>query len=318
MTDRPSVTVAVVPRERFSEAVRSLDSILPTLGPGDRLVYVDGKSPKAVVTGLRERQRQHGFTLVREERYLSPNHARNLALAHVETPYVVFVDNDLLVTDGWLDELVGCAEQTGAWLVGPLYLQGDPQDRIVHMAGGDLTIEGPDGHRACNTVHRFQGRHLDDLDAPLQREPCDFVEFHCLLARSEIFDKLGPLDEELMNTREHLDLSLMVRNAGGEVWFEPASEVTYSTPPPLALRDVPYFWLRWSDAWSAKSLARFCEKYGIDPSYQQRVSVMRSRRLVAFLPVRKAVRPLAGNFGDKAVNRALGLVEPYVNRAVYR
>jgi hypothetical protein len=318
MTDRPPVTVAVVPRERFSESLRSLDSILPTLGPGDRLIYVDGKSPRAIAHQLRQRQREHGFTLLRHDRYLSPNQARNLVLAHLETPYVAFVDNDLIVTGSWLDRLVRCAEETGAWLVGPLYFEGDPADRIVHMAGGDLTIEGPEGRRSCHTDHRFQGRRLDDLAVPLQREACGFVEFHCMLARTEVFDRVGPLDEELMNTREHLDLCLAVRHAGGEVWFEPAAEVTYSTPPPLPLRDVPYFWLRWSDTWSQRSLSRFCEKHGIDPAYRERITVMRARRQVALAPLRRAVRPVAGSFGERAVGRVLSTVEPVVNRLVYR
>jgi glycosyltransferase involved in cell wall biosynthesis len=308
----------VVPRERFAESIPSLDSILPTLGPSDRLVYVDGNSPKKVSAALQERQREHGFELIREESYLSPNHARNLALRQVSTPYVAFVDNDLLVTEGWLDRLVACAEETGAWLVGPLYLQGDPADRIVHMAGGDMSIEGPEGHRSCTTVHRFQGEPMDGIGVDLERQTCDFVEFHCVLARRDVFDELGLLDEQLLNTREHLDLCLAVWGAGGEVWFEPASEVTYSTPPPLALTDIPYFWLRWSDAWSSKSLAHFCEKYGIDPCYQERIKVMQGRRQVALMPVRNAVRPVAGKYGDKAVNKALRVVEPYVNRLVYR
>lgn len=316
--DRPAVTVAVVPRERFGVAAQSLDSILPTLGINDQLVYVDGKSPKPVARAIAERQREHGFRLIREDRYLTPNEARNLVLPHVTTPYVAFVDNDLLVTPDWLDRLVACAEETGAWVVGPLYFEGDPAHRIVHMAGGELTLSGTWGSRTCATVHRFQGDHLDDLETRLERERCDFVEFHCLLARMDVFDRLGPLDEGLRNTREHLDLCLEVEAAGGEVWFEPSSEVTYSTPPPLPPRDVPYFWLRWSDAWTEDSLDRFCAKYGIDPTYKKRAAIMRERRQLVLLPVRRAIEPVVGQRGGALVGRALRRCEPYLNRLIYR
>jgi GT2 family glycosyltransferase len=326
--NRPAVTVAVVPRERFSVAAQSLDSILPTLGVNDQLVYVDGKSPKPVAQAIAERQREHGFRLIREDRYLTPNEARNLALPHVTTPYVAFVDNDLIVTPEWLDQLVVCAEDTGAWVVGPLYFEGDPANRIVHMAGGELTLTGTWGSRTCATVHRFQGDHLDDLDTRLERERCDFVEFHCLLARMDVFDRLGPLDEGLRNTREHLDLCLKVEAAGGQVWFEPSSEVaalilpagddTYSAPPAVASRDVPYFWLRWSDAWTEDSLDHFCATHGIDPTYKKRSSIMRDRRQLVLLPVRRAIEPVVGQRGGALAGNALRRCEPYLNRLIYR
>lgn len=318
MTHRPAVTVAVVPRERFGVALRSLDGILPTLGGRDELVYVDGKSPRPVARAIAERQREHGFRLLRHDRYLSPNEARNMALRHVSTPYVVFVDNDLLVTPGWIDRLVACAEETGAWVVGPLYFEGAPAERVVHMAGGELVLEGPPGKRTCRTDHRFQGERLGEIRSELQREQCDFVEFHCMLVRTEVFDRLGPLDEQLRNTREHLDLCLDVVAAGGQVWFEPSSEVTYSTPPPLPPRDVPYFWLRWSDAWTDQSLDRFCTKHGIDPAYKQRASIMRARRQLVLAPVRKVIDPVAGERGGELVGKAMRRVEPYVNRLIYR
>jgi GT2 family glycosyltransferase len=40
--------------------------------------------------------------------------------------YVVFIDNDVLVTPGWLGSLVRRTEETGAWLVGALYCFGEP------------------------------------------------------------------------------------------------------------------------------------------------------------------------------------------------
>ena len=316
MSDRPAV--AVVPRERFSEAARSLDTILPTLGPQDQLVYVDGKSPRPSARAIAERQRHHGFKLLRTERYLSPNEARNLALFHAETPYVVFVDNDLLVTPDWLDRMVHCAEETGAAVVGPLCFEGDPADRVIHITSGEMTLEGPHGSRTCHTEQRFQGSTPEELTATLERCRCDFVEFHCMLVRTEVMERLGPLDEGLRNTREHLDLCLDVAGAGGEVWFEPSAEVTFSNPPPVPLRDVPYYWLRWSDRWTAESMDRFCEKRGIDPAYKRRGRIIRSRRQIALLPVRRATESLTGRWGGAAMGKGMRMVEPLVNRLIYR
>ncbi|MBA3294528.1 MAG: hypothetical protein H0T40_12575 [Geodermatophilaceae bacterium] len=64
------------------------------------------------------------------------------------------------------------------------------------------------------------------------------------------------LDQLLLSTREHLDLCLQIVEAGGSVWLEPASVVTYVTPPPVVRPDSPYFLLRWSESWNVASLAR--------------------------------------------------------------
>jgi hypothetical protein len=139
-----------------------------------------------------------------------------------------------------------------------------------------------------------------------------------MLIRTDPVRALGPLDESLRSTREHLDLCLAIHRAGGEVWFEPASRVTYSTPPPVALRDVPYFWLRWSEAWTAESLERFVAKHGLDPSYADRAVIMRGRRQVVFDPVRRAIsKTLGPNAADRG-SKALLRLEPSLNRLLVR
>jgi hypothetical protein len=124
-----------------------------------------------------------------------------------------------------------------------------------------------------------------------------------MLVKSDVLRRLGPLDEELMNTREHLDLCLAIEADGGEVWFEPASVVTYATPPPLQPMDRPYFALRWSEDWTLRSLRRFREKHGIAADYEKRAVISAARRLVAY----PAVTRFAGMFGRWGERRLLGL-----------
>lgn len=314
----PTCTIVVVPRERFSLADKSLENILEQTEQPYELVYVDGNSPRQLRSYLEGKAAEAGFRLVRSDHYLSPNQARNLGLAHVTTKYVVFVDNDLFVTPGWLSRLVQCAEDTGAWLVGPLYYEGDPKDEIIHMAGGDIELTGEAPHRSFATTHRFQRVAVADVPEPLRREPCDFVEFHCMLARTEIFGQVGLLDEKLMCTREHLDICMRVREIGGEVYFEPTSIVTYRTPPPFAPSDLPFYWLRWSDTWGRISLEHFCEKYGIDERYARRVRIMTDRRQKVFRPVRKAVGRTFGRKAERAVAGAIMYTEREVNKVLVK
>src|SRR5262249_31256982 len=109
------VTVAITPRERFSFAIASLNSMLERTNYPFDMIYIDAGSPPKVRQHLEAIAREHDFRLLRVNKYMSPNQARNLALEHVTTKYIVFIDNDVLVTEGWLESLVNCAEETGAW-----------------------------------------------------------------------------------------------------------------------------------------------------------------------------------------------------------
>ena len=134
----PDVTICVVPRERYSCAIDSLENIVRNTDGPYKLVYVDGNSPTAIATQLAQLCRAGGFTYLREDRFLTPNHARNIGLKVIDTDYVAFVDNDLFVQPGWLQPLVECARETGAWAVGPVVLEGSENLSVIHMAGGDL------------------------------------------------------------------------------------------------------------------------------------------------------------------------------------
>ena len=231
MTASAEVTLLVVPRERFGLSRRSLESIYANTDTPFTLIYVDGGSPTATRRYLAAQSSGRGFRLLRTDAHLTPNQARNLGIAHVTTPYLVFLDNDVLVTPGWLEALLRCARETGASVVGPLYCMGEFEEQTVHMTGGHAHIFEKDGKRRFQEDHRFWSRPLPEVLPGLRREPCEMVEFHCMLVASRVFQQLGPLDEGLKSALENPDFCMSVRRSGGEVYFEPASLVTYLFSP---------------------------------------------------------------------------------------
>jgi GT2 family glycosyltransferase len=229
-------------------------------------VYVDAASPPAVRRALEAASRTRRFHLIRVDRQLAPNQARNLGLREATTPFVVFIDNDVVPDDGWLDALLRCADETGAMAVGPLYYIGEPGAGIVHMAGGEARIEESNGRRRFVEQHRWANRPVAEVRDRLRREESGHVEFHCMLVRREVFDRLGPLDERLLSMAEHTDLCFGIREHGGTVYFEPAASVTYVTTGRLTLADLRFFARRWSEAWTEPTLARVAEKWKLDPA----------------------------------------------------
>ena len=327
----PSVTIIVSPRDRFSMTEESLESLYAHTTTPFNLIYVDGFAPPAAAAYLRKQASERDFRLIRVDHYLSPNEARNIGLKHADTPYVVFVDNDVIYTDGWLDALIACAEETGASVVTPLICEGHPVHKVIHHAGGAFTDlpTADDFFAAADTpagrkIIEVQNHHLeqlDDLQGKLSRADTGTCEFHCVLVRRDIFDTIGPLDERLKASKEHLDLSLNVHQAGGRIVFEPRSLVTFVLPcagRPLRRGDREFFLLRWSDAWGAISLGAFRRKWKLEDTdfFDSKPRIYRWRRIESVVvPILQKI-PLMGRSRriTHRLGRMLEPVECWVNR----
>jgi GT2 family glycosyltransferase len=318
----PAVTIIVVPRERFSYSQASLESLYANTNTPFRLVYVDAGSPPHIKRYLESQSKEKGFQLIRTERYLSPNQARNTGLRSADTKYVLFLDNDVEVAPGWLSALLRCAEETNASVVGPLYCIGRPVHQVIHVAGGEACIREMQGYRHLHEKHRFCDQRVTDVRPQMRREASEIAEFHCMLVRREVFDRLGALDEALRGTREHLDLCLMVREAGGSVWFEPDAVVTFApdstwpvVPPSFEWTDIPFYLLRWSEAWTQASLRHFEKKWNLETSGQLANNWLLPQRRI---PLRRFRERLHRLLGVKLADHAVDAVEQFFARKAAR
>jgi GT2 family glycosyltransferase len=312
------ITIVVVPRERFSYTRESLESIYQYTTLPFKLVYVDGNSPADIQSYLEAQSQEKGFQLIRTDYYLYPNRARNLGLATVDTPYVVFIDNDVVVSQGWLEALMQCAKETDATIVGPLVCHEQPVHEVVHCAGGETHINvDVKGRRRLREKMYKQGHRVENVLSKMQRAQTELCEFHCMLVQTHIFQHVGMLDETLLNSKEHLDFCMGVIQAKGTVYFEPACIVTYVPGPPLRWSDMHFYMLRWSNAWELASLSRLREKWDLaeDGYFQHKYKIMGWRRKNSIL--RPLARQLAfgwqGSLLEKGWVFVLALAEKPLN-----
>ena len=258
----PKVTIIVVPRERFSYTQKSLENLYQNTNLPFNLIYVDLNSPPHIRHYLAEKAKEKNFHLIRVDRFLTPNQARNLALKQVKTEYVLFTDNDVLVTTGWLKNLVKCADETEAWVVGPLCLEGANFDK-VHMAGGSYHFKQRGNERWMIMRRPWFRTPLSKVNVEFKRQPTQAIEFHCVLVRKQVFQELGLLDEQIMGMGQEDDLCLTVLQSGKQIYFEPASVITYVPPQTISWSEMPFFYLRWSEAWCETSVNRMREKWNL-------------------------------------------------------
>jgi len=114
----------------------------------------------------------------------------------------------------------------------------------------------------------FEKREIDGeiifdhkiLYTDICRRQIDYPECHCilidrqLLPGGDLFEDAEPFD---------VDLGLTLQKYGLKAFLEPRAVVTYSAPPPLEVRDIPPFMLRWDAAsWKIRN-RRFMQKWGV-------------------------------------------------------
>ncbi|MCA8899803.1 MAG: glycosyltransferase, partial [Hyphomonas sp.] len=265
-------TIVMTARDRFSLAPRALETIVEHTPRPYELIYVDGGSPREIAGEIEAICGRNGFRYVREDHFLSPCQSRNIGHRLTTTPYVVYVENDVMVSPGWLDKLVECADATGAEVVQPLICQGAPLHTEIHQAGGDFTddldafFNGPEEkRRLCDNHLMHQGKRVDEVN--LRRSEMQVTEVHSFLVRKDAFARLGDFDENMPCSKDHVDFSITVHSKGGRIMLEPESVVTFCVPSrhfPIEAVDRAYFLLRWSPQWQRQSLSHFQKKWGLE------------------------------------------------------
>lgn len=131
--------------------------------------------------------------------------------------YLCFLNNDTMVTPGWLSEMVTCMkrdESIGA--VGNLQIF--PGTEKVQQAG---IVCGPD--KMVRSL--YNNELLADHPAVNKPREFQFVAGSCLLIEKDFFAQLGGFDESYLNSCEDVDLCMRVRQAGKKVFYCPQSRI---------------------------------------------------------------------------------------------
>ena len=141
---------------------------------------------------------------------------RGAEVAHGEV--VVFLNNDTIVTAGWLDALLACFDRwPRAGVVGAKLIYPDGR---LQEAGGIVWRDGS----AWNV-----GRD-DDPDRPAYNyvREVDYCSGACLAVRTALFRELGGFDRRFVPAYyEDTDLAFAARAAGWKVLYQPAAVVVH-------------------------------------------------------------------------------------------
>jgi GT2 family glycosyltransferase len=213
--ERPMVSIIVCAQHGYTAALRCLHRIAtqPPVASFEVILVNDACSDPdmgqlANIPGLRVEKMAERAGYAR-----CCNHAADLARG----TYLHFLSDQVLVHDGWLDNLLHTFEvRRDCALVGPKLLLSDGR---LQAAGGVVWRDGSPWHLG----------HGDDparSDYSYLRET-DYCSGVALLIRAGLFRDLGRFSAADASTHcEDVDLAFKVRASGGRVLFQPSSLVS--------------------------------------------------------------------------------------------
>jgi N-acetylglucosaminyl-diphospho-decaprenol L-rhamnosyltransferase len=233
---RPLVSVVVVNYCQWKNTARLVRQLRRSHAVRDGLadvVVVDNASPPhrlAKRTG-----KLLGVSVTRPDHNTGFAKAVNRGAKQTRGEWVLLVNPDVTVPDGFLDDVLAAADKavTTDPACGVIGFQlrnrdGSPQASAGPFPTLSNTLLGlilPRARRKCRH-QSLGGRHQ-----------VPWVTGGCALVRRDCFDRLGGLDESFFLYYEDVDFCHRARAAGWTVWYEPAVVVTHHWP--LHARPVP-------------------------------------------------------------------------------
>ncbi|HCK11762.1 MAG TPA: hypothetical protein DHW45_17945, partial [Candidatus Latescibacteria bacterium] len=203
-----AVVDVVIPLYNKVEYTRAcLESLEATQGDTPfNIILVDNKSTDGTADLLVEWQDR--AIVVKPCENLGFSKGNNLGASKTDSPYVLFLNNDTVAEDGWLDRLYDAMESDPMiGISGPKLLY---PNRTIQHAGLEIINGVPD--------HVFRNAPENDTRANVSRD-LDMVTGACLMIRRELFETLGGFDEGYVNGVEDVDLCLRARDRGFRVRY---------------------------------------------------------------------------------------------------
>lgn len=182
-----------------------LQSLFKYTRPPYQLILIDNGSTDQTGAGLKEIKRNHpeiNMLIVRNRENKGAPKAFNQGISKACGRYFLFLNNDTLVTEGWLEGLIGKAELNSRFGI----IGACSNKKKSRFSGSDKYAQI--NKLAALNYLKNRGKYLE---VPAQTS-------FCLLVSREVVDQIGMFDENYgLGTNDDHDFCLRARQAGYKI-----------------------------------------------------------------------------------------------------
>ena len=211
-------SIIILTHNQLEYTKKCIESIFTHTRESFELIVVDNGSTDGTVEylerevrGLRTEDggRRAEIRVIKNQENLGFAAGNNQGMVAARGDYILLVNNDIVVTPGWLERMISCAENNPkSGIVGPMsnYVAG-PQF-VENVPYNTETLEGLDDFAA-----KFADQHTGKTQRFLR------VVGFCMLIKKAVIDKIGGMDDRYgLGNFEDDDFSLRAALAGFELW----------------------------------------------------------------------------------------------------
>ncbi len=201
------VSVILVTHHGLAYTKLCLTTLLADWHDGDELLVVDNASTDGTPEFLRELAQKNSFVkLVLNKKNHGFAPANNQALKLATGEILILLNNDTVILPGWRDGLLAHLQKAEVGLVGP----------VTNRTCNEAQIDAP--YRTFAELEKFAAARTLQFGTSSSQSEIPMLAMFCVAMRREVFQKVGPLDEQFeVGMFEDDDYSRRVRAAGFKI-----------------------------------------------------------------------------------------------------
>ena len=224
--EKPSVTVIVLNWNGKDLTIDWLESLQRLNYLNFNILVVDNGSTDGSVELLKEKFPEVSILVLEKNLgYAGGNNRGFDSLKHDQPEYVIFLNNDTIVDENFIEPLVEqlLTHKKASQTVPKIYYENDP--KLIWYAGGIVNLW-------TGSIYHLGIRQYDG-PAYSKTSKTKYATGCCFCMRYEEFKEFGGFDETFPMYSEDVDLSLWIRAAGKQVWFVPDSKIWHKVSASL-------------------------------------------------------------------------------------
>lgn len=216
--DNPRVSIIILNWNGKKDTIECLESLKKITYPNYEVVLVDNSSTDTSIECLNKLYPE--IEIIENEQNLGFAEGNNVAIRKIierETRYILLLNNDTVVERDFLNEMIKIAESDrNIGILGPTVYYYNQPNRIQSAGAKIRWNKGKDSILRYNELDTGEYNKITEVD---------YVSGCALLAKTEVFKKVGGLNKDYFAYWEETDLCVRAHKISYKVIYVPKAKI---------------------------------------------------------------------------------------------